>query len=84
MAGPWIPLRWHGILSPRPPARFTVLVSSAASQFQALPASHLVGGVLYASAGVIADAEHEHAALSANPNSEVPGTLLKQIRGFPR
>jgi hypothetical protein len=68
---------------PAPPARFRVLDSPAANQFQTLPASHLVRGVLYANAGLIADAERELAALSAqNPNSEVADTLLKQIRGF--
>ena len=68
---------------PAPPARFRVLDSSAADRFQTLPASHLVRGILYANAGLVADAERELAALSAqNPNSEVADRLLKQIRGF--
>jgi hypothetical protein len=68
---------------PAPPARFRVLDSSAAGQLQGLPESHLVRGVLYANAGLVADAERELAALSAqNPNSEVADRLLTQIRGF--
>jgi hypothetical protein len=68
---------------PAPPARFRVLDSSTADRFQTLPASHLVRGVLYANAGLVADAERELAALSAqNPNSEVADKLLKEIRGF--
>jgi hypothetical protein len=68
---------------PAPPARFRVLDASTADRFQTLPASHLVRGVLYASAGLVADAERELAALSAqNPNSEVADKLLKEIRGF--
>ena len=68
---------------PAPPARFRVLESEAADQLQTLPASHLVRGVLYANAGLMADAERELAALSAqNPNSEVADNLLKQIRGI--
>jgi hypothetical protein len=74
------------IVVPRPPApaaRFRVLDSATAGQFQTLPASHLVRGVLYANAGLVADAERELTALSAqNPTSEVADRLLKQIRGF--
>jgi hypothetical protein len=72
------------IVAPRPPApaaRFRVLDSAAASQLQTLPASHLVRGVLYANAGLVADAERELAALSAqNPDSGIANTLLRQIR----
>jgi hypothetical protein len=72
------------MVAPRPPApaaRFRVLDAQAASQLQTLPASHLVRGILYANAGLVADAERELAALSAqNPDSEIASTLLRQIR----
>ena len=68
---------------PAPPVRFRVLDTSTASRFHTLPASHLVRGVLYANAGLVADADRELTALSAqNPTSEVADRLLKQIRGF--
>ncbi|HYZ87155.1 MAG TPA: zf-HC2 domain-containing protein [Bryobacteraceae bacterium] len=66
---------------PNPPAKFLVVDSATASKFERLPASSTVRGVLYASVGLMDDAERELEALSAlNPGSEVAAALLKQAQ----
>lgn len=76
------------IKSPQPPApeaKFKVLDGAKAAEIQqarqAHPTSHLTLGVLYAQAGLLADAEREFGALlRANPNSEVARKLLNNVR----
>lgn len=66
---------------PNPPAKFLVLDSATASEFEHLPASSTVRGLLYASVGLMDDAERELGALSArNPGSGIAATLLKQAQ----
>ena len=66
---------------PSPPARFRVTTAADAARLAALPPSHLVRGVAYASAGLLDDAERELAALAAaNPGSPVVDGLLQNVQ----
>jgi hypothetical protein len=73
------------IISPRTPApraKFRVLEESAAEELRRLeesaPESHLARGVLYARAGLVAEAEAEFRTLVAlNPRSHVARGLLR-------
>jgi len=77
-------LNGQAIVAPRPPAppaRFFVIGAEDAARLAGAPASHLVRGILYASAGLLDEADRELTALSAeNPDSRVVGTLLKEVR----
>jgi D-Tyr-tRNAtyr deacylase len=78
----------EAIVSPTPPApeaRFRVLEQSKADELaraRALyPNSHLMLGVLYAQAGMTAEAEREFKALvESNPNSTVARSLLLSVQ----
>jgi hypothetical protein len=80
------------IKSPRPPApqaRFRVLDRSKADELarakRAYPSSHLTLALLYADAGLLKEAEQELRLLQrANPNSDLPRTLLRQIQALRR
>ena len=66
---------------PAPPARFRVATSADAERLAILPQSHLVRGVVYASAGLLDDAEREFAMLAAaNPDSPLVARLVLQLR----
>ncbi len=65
---------------PAPAARFIVLDAQTAARLTRAPASHLVRGILYATAGVLDDAEREFAALrSLNPSSAMAQHLADQL-----
>lgn len=71
--------------SPAPEARFKVLEPGPAQELeqakQTQPNSHLALGVLYAQAGLLAEAEREFKALlRANPDSPLAQKLLRSIR----
>jgi hypothetical protein len=76
------------VVSPRPPApdaRFKVLEKDKATELERLeaahPGSHLARGVLYAEAGLRAEAEKEFGALlKENPKSPVSQRLLKSVQ----
>jgi hypothetical protein len=70
---------------PAPEAKFKVLEAALAEKIEEAKStandSHLLLGVLYAEAGLLADAEKEFLALqSVNPKSPVPNALLKQVQ----
>lgn len=70
---------------PSPPARFRVLdqarLSELARAEKSYPGNHLVLGVLYAEAGLIADAERELRALqAAHPNNATARKLLLSLQ----
>lgn len=71
--------------TPAPRARFRVLEQTAADELRRLeetaPESHLARGVLYARAGLVAEAEAEFRKLVAlNPRSQVARQLLQSVR----
>lgn len=80
----------EAIVSPSPPspeARFMVLGQAAAGELERArhlhPVSHLTLGVLYARAGMAAEAEREFRALAEdNPDSAVAEGLLRSVRGW--
>jgi hypothetical protein len=70
---------------PAPDARFKVLDVSAASDIETAKrqagTSHLLLGIVYAKAGLIAEAEREfQALLKQNPNSELAKRLLNKVK----
>ena len=70
---------------PAPDAKFKVLDANAANRLADARAkhsrSHLLLGVLYAEAGLLADAERELGALvKKNPDSAVARRLLEKVR----
>jgi hypothetical protein len=73
----------HETMAPQPPAaaaRFLVLNADDAERLARAPASHLVRGILYASAGLLDDAEGEFSALrSQNPSSVIAQRLADQL-----
>lgn len=80
------------ITSPRPPApqaKFRVLDHSKADELarakRAYGSSHLTLALLYADAGLIKEAEQELRLLRrANPNSDLPTKLLRQVQAMKR
>lgn len=78
--------------SPRPPApqaKFRVLDQAKANELtrakRAYGSSHLALGLLYADAGLLREAEAEFRLLRrANPDSEIPRNLLRQIQSMRR
>jgi anti-sigma factor RsiW len=80
------------IKAPRPPApqaKFKVLDAARAAELrrvrQTQPASHLALGVLYARAGLLAEAERElRTLLQANPQSGAVRQLLADVRAARR
>lgn len=76
--------------APRPPApqaRFRILSQAKASELtqarRAYPTSHLMLGLLYAQAGLLKEAEqHLRLVQRANPDSEIAGNLLRQVRAM--
>jgi hypothetical protein len=71
--------------APAPQAKFRVLEASAADELRQLetaaPASHLARGVLYARAGLVAEAEAEFQKLvNLNPRAPVARKLLKSLK----
>ncbi|HET9710774.1 MAG TPA: hypothetical protein VFP64_02795 [Pyrinomonadaceae bacterium] len=78
------------ITSPRPPApqaRFRVLDQNRANELakakRAYGSSHLTLAVLYADAGLLKEAEQELRILRrANPNSDLPSKLLRQVQAL--
>jgi len=78
------------ITSPRPPApqaRFRVLDQNRANELakakRAYGSSHLTLAVLYADAGLLKEAEQELRLLRrANPNSDLPTKLLRQVQAL--
>jgi hypothetical protein len=71
---------------PAPDARFKVLSAGDAADIETakrqLGSSHLLLGILYAKAGLIAEAEREfQALLKQNPNSEIAKRLLNKVKG---
>jgi hypothetical protein len=80
------------IVAPAPPvpeARFRVLEQASAVELararRLYPESHLMLGVLYARAGMAAEAEREFQALvESNPNSSVARSLLRSVREWRR
>ncbi|HKG48473.1 MAG TPA: zf-HC2 domain-containing protein [Pyrinomonadaceae bacterium] len=75
---------------PRPPApqaKFRVLEQAKANELarakRAYGSSHLTLGLLYAEAGLVREAEQEFRLLQrANPKSEIPSSLLRQVRSL--
>lgn len=80
------------VKSPRPPApqaKFRVLDRAKADELarakRAYTSSHLTLALLYADAGLLKEAEQELRLLQrANPDSELPRTLLRQIQALRR
>jgi anti-sigma factor RsiW len=65
---------------PAPAARFWIVDAAEAARLAQAPASHLVRGVLYASAGLLDEAERELTALQAqNPESEMIRRFVDQL-----
>ena len=72
-------------VQPAGPAKFKIVDAAKAAEIdrvrKAHPNQHLTLGVLFAEAGLIDDAVREFEQLAkANPNSELPKKLLKQVR----
>ncbi len=70
---------------PAPDARFKVIDTSAAADIDAARrtsgSSHLLLGIAYANAGMLAEAEREfQALLQRNPGSDVARRLLQRVR----
>jgi hypothetical protein len=80
------------VTSPRPPApqaKFRVLDQAKTDEIvrarRAYPTSHLTLGLLYASAGLLKEAEQELRLLQkANPDSEIARSLLRQVQALRR
>lgn len=80
------------ITSPRPPApqaKFRILDQAKANELakakRAHPSSHLTLALLYADAGLLKEAEQELRLLRrANPDSELPRILLRQVQALRR
>ena len=80
------------ITSPRPPApqaKFRVLDQGKVNEIQrarrAYGSSHLTLALLYADAGLLKEAEQELRLLRrANPNSDLPAKLLRQVQAMRR
>jgi hypothetical protein len=78
--------------SPRPPApqaKFRILDEGKANELErarsAYGSSHLTLGLLYAQAGLLAEAERELRALQkANPDSAIASQLLRRVRAMRR
>lgn len=78
--------------SPRPPApqaKFRILDRAKADELsrarRAYPSSHLTLGLLYAEAGLLKESEQEFRLLQkANPGSELPRRLLRQVQALRR
>jgi hypothetical protein len=78
--------------SPRPPApqaKFRILDQAKANELakarRAYGSSHLTLGLLYAQAGLLAEAEQELRKLQkANPDSEIARALLSQVQALRR
>jgi hypothetical protein len=79
----------QGFIAPRPPAaqaKFRILDQAAAAEIararRDYASSHLLLGVLYARAGLLAEAEQEFRALQkANPDSDAPRKLAASVSG---
>lgn len=76
-------------VAPAPRARFKLVDADKARAIEQMqrtrPGSHLVLGVLYADAGLLAEAERELQSLvNANPRSPVALQLLRQVRSWQR
>ncbi len=76
-------------VAPAPRARFKVVDADKAREIEQTqrtrPGSHLVLGILYADAGLLAEAERELQSLvNANPRSQVALKLLRQVRSWQR
>jgi len=74
---------------PSPDVRFKIIESAKEAELQRIkkiyPNSHLALGVLYAQAGLRADAEREFLALArANPRAIVAKNLLRSVRAWRR
>jgi hypothetical protein len=76
-------------IAPRPPApqaKFRILDQAAAAEIararRGYASSHLLLGLLYARAGLLAEAEQEFRALQkANPDSDAPRKLMSSVSG---
>ncbi len=76
-------------VKPSPDVRFKIIESAKEAELRRIrkiyPNSHLTLGVLYAQAGLRADAEREFLALArANPRAVVAKSLLRSIRAWRR
>ena len=76
-------------VKPSPDVRFKIIESAKEAELQRIkkiyPNSHLALGVLYAQAGLRADAEREFIALvRANPRAVVAKNLLRSVRAWRR
>ena len=74
-------------VAPAPRAQFKIVeaghLNEIASVRNERPRSHLALGVLYARAGLLAEAEREfHALLNDNPESKVAKRLLRTVQGW--
>jgi anti-sigma factor RsiW len=74
---------------PAPPARFVVLDTATATELSRLereqPDAHVVLGILYAQAGVVADARrHLQAVPQADPHAAQARRILTSLGGAPR
>ena len=68
-------------LPPEPPARFSVLDAAAATRLGAVRESRLVRGILFASAGLMDDAERELGGVGEkDPGFDVAQALVMQLR----
>lgn len=80
------------VTSPRPPApqaKFRILDQAKANELAKArrdhSSSHLTLGLLYADAGLLREAEREFRLLQiANPNSDLPRNLLRQVQSLRR
>ncbi|MCU1382462.1 MAG: hypothetical protein JWL71_1159 [Acidobacteria bacterium] len=76
--------RGKEVVAPRPPeapARFIVADAAAAARLPQLPAPPLARGILYASAGLLDDAEREfNAVRPGDTGAERVGAFLAQLR----
>jgi anti-sigma factor RsiW len=67
-------------IPPAPAARFVILNAADAARMARAPASHLLRGVLYASVGLLDDAERELTELKRqNPTSDLVRRLVDQL-----
>lgn len=76
-------------VKPSPDVRFKIIESAKEAELRRVkkiyPNSHLALGVLYAQAGLTADAEREFLALArANPRAVIAKNLLRSVRGWSR
>ena len=76
-------------VKPSPDARFKIIEGAKEAELQRIkkiyPNSHLALGVLYAQAGLRADAEREFLALArANPRAAIAKNLLRSVRAWRR